>query len=41
MEQYLSRRLFIGASTAAIAALALPLGSLAAAGRFEITKSPQ
>lgn len=41
MEQYLSRRLFLGSSTAAIAALGLPLGSLAAAERFEITKSPQ
>ncbi|WP_373488837.1 peptide-methionine (R)-S-oxide reductase MsrB [Blastomonas sp.] len=41
MDQYLSRRLFLGSSTAAIAALALPLGSLSAAQRFPISKSPQ
>jgi len=41
MQQHLSRRMFLGSSTAAMAALALPLSGLAAAERFEITKSPQ
>ncbi|OBX19504.1 peptide-methionine (R)-S-oxide reductase [Erythrobacter sp. QSSC1-22B] len=41
MEQYLSRRLFLGSSATAIVALTFPLGSLAAAERFPTSKSPQ